>query len=142
MLPPWLAEDLWTGTQAASGEQRFQNSRRSPVRRTQMVVPLPGDLRLRPDSVLRFRVAVTAGSARLRTSLITSMREVFRHGDDPLIGTDGKTMEVRVGDFTPAFWNRIGPGDPTRAGYLTVDLYGLDPATDVELGPATLIDPE
>jgi hypothetical protein len=142
MLPPWLAEDLWTTTQAASGEQRFQNNRGSPVRRTHMVVPLPGDLCLRPDAALRFRVAVTAGSARLRTSLITPAREVFRHGDDPLIRAGGKILELRVGDFTPAFWNRIGPGDPTRAGYLTVDLYGLDPATAIELGPAALIDPE
>jgi len=139
-LPSWVAEDLWTASRTNGGEQLFQNLDRISVSRTQMVVPLPGDLHLQPDTVLRFRVAVTAGSARLRTSLITPAREVFRHGDDPLIRAEGGTMEVRVGDFTPAFWNRIGPGDPTRAGYLTVDLYGLDPATAIKLGPATAME--
>ena len=110
--------------------------------RTQLAIPLPGDLRLRPDSVLRFRVSVSGGTARVRTSLITPAREVFRHDLDPLIRPAGRIIETRVGDFTPAFWNRVGAGDPTKAGYLTVDLYGLEPGCTLDLGQAEVIEPE
>lgn len=140
-LPPWQSDGHWTGS-AQPGGQRFEPAMGTRSDRTQLAIPLPGDLRLRPDSVLRFRVSVSGGTARVRTSLITPAREVFRHDLDPLIRPEGRIIETRVGDFTPAFWNRVGAGDPTKAGYLTVDLYGLEPGCTLDLGQAEVIEPE
>ncbi len=105
-----------------------------------LVLPLPGDLHLRADTVLRFRYRTDSALAqRRRLTLITPEREWFRHDEDRPVTAGWQTDEVRVGDFTPAFWSRIGPGDPARAGYFGLAITRLRPGESVTVGPVTVI---
>lgn len=130
----WIRQPVGQGT-------RFRLARLSEGTAPGLILPLPGDLALAPDDVLRIHLALpeAARIGRRRVELITAGREVFRHGEDlPLVPT-GEVIECRVGDFTPAFWSRAGAGLPAAARYLRLGLFGLGEGDEIELGPVTRV---
>ena len=77
-----------------------------------------------------------------RPELITSRREILRHGDPrPLHQGSVDTLEARVADFTPGLWSR-GPfpdGTPVeRVRCVRWVIGGLHPGDTVELGPVEI----
>lgn len=141
---PTEAETRWERTDQPGDISRFRLIELRPGATTGLLLPLPAALRLRPDDVLRIpvRAADEESYFRRRLDLITPDRRVFRHGDDWLVGPEWQTLELRVGDFTPAFWSRADPAartGPAEARYLRLGLFGLVPGGTVELGPVTIL---
>ncbi len=126
-----------------AGTVRFRRPASALGEGLALVLPLPADVGLDSNSLLRFRFRVTSPwSQRRRLSLITPARETFRHDEDLLVRDGWQTEEVRVGDFTPAFWSRVGPGDPARAGYVGLAITRLRAGDSVEVSDLQVLQPE
>ncbi len=140
---PTEAETRWERADLPGEVIRFRLMELRPGATTGLILPLPAGLRLHANDVLRIsvRAADEASSFRRRLDLITPGRHVFRHGDDWVVDTEWQTLELRVGDFTPAFWSRADPTartGPAEARYLRLGLFGLTPGGTIELGPVTI----
>jgi len=140
---PTEAEAIWQRTELPGGGARWQLRELRPGVTTGLLLTLPGSIRLRPDDVLRFRLRAADADShfRRRLDLITVKRQVFRLGDDWPVGEAWQTVEMRVGDFTPAFWSRTDStrrNGPAAARYFRVGLFGVAPGATVELGPLEL----
>jgi hypothetical protein len=143
---PTESDTQWERTELADGAVRLKLVALRPGVTTGLLLPLPAGVSLQPDDLLRLRVrAADAGSEfRRRLELITPGRQVFRHGDDWPVGQEGQTIEMRVGDFTPAFWSRADPTGRTTsvdARYFRLGLFGLQAGATLEIGPFELLRP-
>jgi hypothetical protein len=105
----------WISTEPGQKWERegdlFRREGGSPTAYSQLMLPLPSGIHLSPESYFRVEVQAVEGSFRGRIELITPGRATFRHAEDWPIDEKARTITVRVGDFTPAFWSRAkGPG--------------------------------
>jgi hypothetical protein len=87
---------------------------------------------LSPEDHFQVEVQAMEGAFRGRIELITPGRAVFRHAENWPVDEETRTITVRVGDFTPAFWSRVGgtgasPDDSTDARMLRITLLGTGP---------------
>ncbi len=137
-LASWIRLDgTWTSPEPDQVWERtgngFELTTGSPTAAAQLVLPLPRDLRLGPDSFLRIEASLEGQSSRFRLELITPERAVFRHGDDSHVNPAVKVIHARIGDFTPAFWSRPHPVWPWDANSLRITLPQARPGTRLHL---------
>lgn len=112
----------------------------SPTAYSHLLLSLPRGLDLCLDDHLRVEVQAVEGSFRGRIELITAGRAVFRHPEDWPVDEKTRTIMVRVGDFTPAFWSRVGGAGASveqlsDARMLRVTLLGTGPEVQVRITP-------
>lgn len=133
----WLPE-------AGEAGRRHRLARLEPGTVAGLILGIPARIKLSAEDVLQFRVRTHAPAREVqgRVELITSGREVFRDGQDKPLDSAWRTIQTRVGDAFPAFWSRVGRGDPTRARYVRLALFGLKEGDAVELTPVERVRPE
>ncbi len=139
----WLALEpgtVWQEEALLDGGVRLRLEALRPGVTPGLLLTVPATVRLHPDDVLRLRVrsGLPEHAFRRRVELVTADRQVFRQGDDLLVGNGWETLELRVGDFTPAFWSRADSGrrsGPEEARYVRLGLFGMEAGGVVELGP-------
>jgi hypothetical protein len=115
-------------------DDRFELVAGTPTAAAHLLLPLPR--RLTPDTRIRIELASDNHPFTRRIELITPRRTVFRHGDDSRIGPDPHIIEVRIGDFTPAFWSRPGSIAPEQARFLHLTLQPFPVGSTLRLHSA------
>jgi hypothetical protein len=131
---------VWQEEASPDGGVRLRLESLRPGVTPGLLLTVPASVTLRPDDVLRLRVrsGLPEHAFRRRVELVSVDRQVFRLGDDLLVGNGWETWDLRVGDFTPAFWSRADPSrrsGPEDARYVRLGLFGLEAGGVVELGP-------
>ncbi len=145
IMPPldWKPIDgTWLSTEPGQTWERSGDVLRreggSPTAHSHLLLPLPPGLDLSPDDHFRVEIQAVEASFRGRIELITPDRAVFRHAEDWPVDEKTRTITVRVGDFTPAFWSRVGGAgaaleDSTDARMLRISLLGTGPEVQVRM---------
>lgn len=132
----------WISTEPGQTWERdgdlFRREGGSPTAYSQLMLPLPSGIQLSPESHFRVEVQAVEGSFRGRIELITPGRVTFRHAEDWPIDEKTRTITVRVGDFTPAFWSRVkgpggSPGDSSDARMVRITVLGTGSGVQLRL---------